>query len=87
MTSPIEELAIRLEELKSDLAFVGLSVQLRPRMGRVVQWQAHADDLALVRRFMDAQSDRPEGIYGALLVRLLAAFERYIRQLVAQNHR
>jgi hypothetical protein len=34
---------------------------------------------------MDAKTSRPEGVYGPLLVRLLASFERYVRMLVVQS--
>jgi RiboL-PSP-HEPN len=82
MPSPLDELAAQIEELKSDVDFIGLATQLRPRLGSVVQWDAHSEAVELVRRFVKAKANRPEGMFGPLLIRLLAAFERYLRQLV-----
>jgi hypothetical protein len=62
--------------------FVSLAARLRPRIGDVVQWQAVGEVLELVKRFMQAKSSRPEGVYGPLLIRLLAAFERYLRKVI-----
>lgn len=85
MAAPLGELNTRISELKADLAFVALAVQLRPRIGDVVQWQPAGDAHQLVRQFMDVKSSRPEGLYGPLLIRLLAAFERYLRMLIIQS--
>lgn len=85
MPSPLEELNARISELKDDLGFVALASQLRPRIGEVVQWQAPGATLDLVRKFMGAKASRPEGVYGPLLVRLLAAFERYVRMLIVHG--
>src|ERR1017187_994284 len=82
MPSPLDELAAQLEELRSDVDFIVLATQLRPRIGSVVLWQGQPEAVALVRRFMNSKANRPEGVFGPLLIRLLAAFERYLRQLV-----
>jgi hypothetical protein len=81
----LDELNTRTAELRADLTFVALATQLRPRIGAVVQWQAVGEVLELVKQFMRAKSSRPEGVYGPLLVRLLAAFERYLRLLIVQS--
>jgi RiboL-PSP-HEPN len=85
VASALDELNARIAELRSDLSFVALALQLRPRIGAAVQWQAAGEVLDLVKHFMNAKSSRPEGFYGPLLVRLLAAFERYLRLLVSQS--
>lgn len=85
MAAPLDELNTRISELKADLAFVALAAQLRPRIGDVVQWQGAGEALQLVKQFMSAKSSRPEGVYGPLLIRLLAAFERYLRMLIIQS--
>lgn len=85
MPAALGELNARIDELKSDLAFTALAAQLRPRIGDVVRWDAASEVLRLVRQFMEAKASRPEGVYGALLVRLLAAFERYLRMLIVQS--
>src|SRR5437773_5181308 len=84
MAGPLDELNARISELEADLAFVALAAQLRPRIGAVVRWEAAGDELHLVKQFMNAKSSRPEGLYGPLLIRLLAAFERYLRMLMIQ---
>jgi len=83
MAVSLDELKIRIAELKADLAFVSLAAQLRPRIGEVLNWEGSKDVVALVQRFMAEKSSRPEGLYGPLLVRLLAAFERHVRRIVA----
>jgi hypothetical protein len=83
MLVPLDELNAQIEELRVDLAFVALAARLRPRIGDVVQWKASGDALELVRRFMKTKPTGPEGIYGPLLVRLMASFERYLRRLIA----
>lgn len=85
MAAALDELNARIAELRADLTFVALATQLRPRIGAVVQWQAVGEVLDLVKKFMNAKSSRPEGVYGPLLIRLLAAFERYLRLLIVQS--
>jgi hypothetical protein len=85
MAGPLDELNTRISELKADLEFVALAAQLRPRLGAVVHWQAAAYELQLVRQFMEGRSSRPEGLYGPLLIRLLAVLERYLRMLIIQS--
>ncbi len=85
MGAALDELNTRISELKADLRFVALAAQLRPRVGAVVQWQAVGDVLELVRQFMGVKSSRPEGVYGPLLIRLFATFERYLRMLIIQS--
>lgn len=85
MAAALDELKARIAEVKADLTFVALAAQLRPRIGDVVQWQAAGEVLGLVRQFINSKLSRTEGIYGPLLVRLLAAFERYLRLLIVQS--
>jgi hypothetical protein len=85
MAGPLDELNTRISELKADLEFVAIAAQLRPRLGAVVHWQAEGHELQLVRQFMGGRASRPEGLYGPLLIRLLAALERYLRMLIIQS--
>ena len=92
MSKALEDLRARLADLDADLAFVSLAARLRPRLGDVVNWNAQVDVLGLAREFMNAKAVRVEGLFGPLLVRLLAALERYARGLVeeavnAHSHR
>jgi hypothetical protein len=82
MSSALEELKSRLTEIQDDFTFVALAVRLRPRMGEIVNWQQKGEVLELARTFMSSRSSNPEGVYGPLLVRLIAALERYLRMLV-----
>jgi hypothetical protein len=81
----LDELNTRIAEIRADLAFVALATKLRPRIHDVIRWDAAGEAIELVRQFMNAKASRPEGLYGPLLVRLLAAFERYVRLLVVQS--
>ena len=82
MAKPIEEFSTRLDELKSDLNFVRTAAKLRPRIGHVMNYQAEAEALKLATDFMSEKRSRPEGLIAALFVRVIAAFERYLRKLV-----
>jgi hypothetical protein len=77
-------MAAQVAELRQDIDFVVLAGQLRPRLGGVVNWEAQADVVKLAQKFMNLKSNRQEGVLGPLLIRLLATFERYLRQLVMQ---
>ncbi len=85
MSTPLEDLRARLSELKADLELVTASVQLRPRLGEVLVWGGPAGIVQLAQRFMNSKEARPEGIYGPLLVRLMAGFERYLRLLIVEG--
>jgi len=84
MSRALEELRARLVDLDADLAFVALASRLRPRLGSIINWDAPGAVISLAREFMDAKSSRVEGVFGPLLVRLLAALERYMRTLVEE---
>ena len=84
MADPLDELNARITELRVNLAFVALATRLRPRIGEAIQWEATGEVLPLVRDFMNSKSVRVEGVYGSLLIALMASFERYVRMLVIQ---
>lgn len=84
MPDPMVELNSRIAELRTNLAFVALAAKLRPRIGEAVEWGARSEVLKLVHEFMESKSIRAEGVYIALLIALMASFERYIRMLVTQ---
>jgi hypothetical protein len=85
MSTSLEDLRARLSELKADLEFITTSTQLRPRLGEILEWDGPAEIVQLARRFMNSKEARPEGIYGPLLVRLMAGFERYLRSLIVEG--
>jgi hypothetical protein len=85
MATALEDLSLRLDDLAASANFVGIASSLRPRLGHLIDWnaddnQGNLKDLA--RAFMNSKDVRYEILYGALFVRVLAAFERFIRQLV-----
>lgn len=81
MIAAYEELSARLDELEANVTFTANSASLRPRLGDVLRWDVGGDAIKLARDFMNAKA-RPEDIYGALLVRVVAAFEHFARVLV-----
>lgn len=80
---PLEELTILISEIATDADFVAVAAQLRPRLNGVVRWEGmSAEERGIVQSLLRIKESRPEGLYGPLLVRLLAAFERYVRTLI-----
>jgi hypothetical protein len=80
---PREELTILIGEIATDADFVAVAAQLRPRLNGLVRWDGMGnEERAIVQSFLRIKESRPEGIYGPLLVRLLASFERYLRTLI-----
>lgn len=75
---------MRLDEVQISAKFVSTAAALRPRLGRVLNWdeQLGQQELALARGFMDAKDVRYAIIYAALFVAISAAFERFCRQLI-----
>jgi hypothetical protein len=84
MSRALDELDAGLVDFRADSAFVSLAARLRPRLGDVVNWNAHGEATALAREFMSSKGSRIEGVLGPLLVRLMAALERYIRTLIEE---
>lgn len=82
MNAAYRELAARLDELEASTSFTAIAATLRPRLGDVLRWEAGGDAIGLAQQFMRATANRPESIYGALLVRAVAGFERFARLLV-----
>jgi hypothetical protein len=80
---PLEELTILIDELVVDADFVAVAAQLRPRLNGVIRWEGLGkEERGIVQSFLRIKESRPEGLYGPLLVRLLALFERYVRRLI-----
>jgi hypothetical protein len=80
---PLEELTILIGEIAPDADFVAVAAQLRPRLNGVIRWEGLGnEERGIVQSFLRIKESRPEGLYGPLLVRLLAAFERYLRTLI-----
>ena len=81
----LSEFFARVADIEEDLELVSLAARLRPRLGGVLNFQAVGDELTLALAFVAHKGERTEGIFGALLVRLLAAFERFIRRRIAER--
>lgn len=84
MSRALEEHIARLQEIEADLNFVSLAARLRPRLGDVVNWGAVGEVTGLAKEFMSSKNARVEGVFGPLLIRLLAALERYGRNLIKE---
>jgi hypothetical protein len=85
MNAALTELEARLSDVESQLDFVAIAVRLRPRINGVIRWEAGGDEVGLAKQFMNQKGVTIEGIYGGLLVRVLGAFERFVRRCVAEN--
>jgi len=84
MSKALDELRARLLDIEADVTFVSLATRLRPRLGDVVNWSAGGEVTLLAREFMGSRDWRVEGVFGPLLVRLLATLERYTRNLIEE---
>jgi RiboL-PSP-HEPN len=82
MPTALQEFNARMDDTAADIRFVALAATLRPRLGAAMNWGADADVVATARSFMNEKSSRLDAILSGLLVRAMAALERYFRQLV-----
>jgi len=75
---------LNLDEVKTSADFVATAAALRPRLGRVLNWNEHSDEkeMSLAREFMNAKGVQHAIIYRALFVAVTAAFERFCRRLI-----
>ena len=80
----LDEFRARTSDFEDELELVSLAARLRPRLGGVLNYDAKGEDLSLALQFVAHKNDRPEGILAALMVRLLAAFERFVRRRIAE---
>ena len=71
-----------MDDMTADIRFVTLAATLRPRLGAVMNWAAGGDVVATARSFIEERSSRLDTLLSGVLVRAIAALERYIRQLV-----
>jgi hypothetical protein len=83
-STALSEFRARTAEIRDELTLVSLATRLRPRLGGLLNREAKGADLSLALEFVAHKSDRAEGILGALLVRLMAAFERFLRRRIAE---
>lgn len=84
MLSAIDQLRAHVDETMSHVEFVDLSARLRPRIGPAFNYEADKDLTKIATRFMGQKNVSAEYIFSSLYLRILAAFERYIRQCVEQ---
>lgn len=83
MSAALREFQARMSELEEDLAFVTFAASLRPRLSNALHWEP-SEETDLARHFIATKGARLEGVLGSLLVRVLAALERYLRRLVEE---
>jgi hypothetical protein len=84
LTDPTKDFLQSLYEIEANARFVGIAAALRPRIGPALNWNngENRDVLNLAQEFMAERDQQFDWIYGALLFRILAAFERLVRQVV-----
>jgi hypothetical protein len=80
MGAALNEFEARLDEASSAAHFMNRAYRLRPRIGSSIRWDGPQQEVELLRSFMVEDTSREAEILAALLVRTVAAFERYIRK-------
>jgi len=80
----LQELEARVANLKRDASFVHASFSLRPYVFDVLDWNADKEKIETAKRFAAIKDSEASAIYGPLVVRLVAAFERYLRAFVQE---
>jgi hypothetical protein len=85
MSQALEELSLRLVELKNDLSLLEYAFELRPRINQVLDFEKRGEVLELARKFGALAGNQPASFYGPMLIRLVASFERYLRSLMRET--
>ncbi len=79
----LREFAASLEDVRSSIAFVRAATRLRPRLGRLIVWDAAVGDAqTLVTDFIGQRLADPATLYRGLLVIISGAFEQLVSRLV-----
>ena len=79
MGKSLQELIARVDNLRTDIEFIQKSYDFRPHVYKVLNRNGNPDSVVLAERFAQLKDTQAENIYGPLLVRLVAALERYLR--------
>jgi hypothetical protein len=84
MGQALRELEARMELLRNDIQLLENTFELRPRIYEVLNFENRGAVLEVAKRFAEAKGAEPATFCGPLLVRLAAAFERYLRMLMRE---
>ncbi len=82
MSRALDEFSLRLVDLRNDLLLIEYTFELRPRINQVLDFEKRGEVLDLARKFGSTVGNQPASFYGPMLVRLVAAFERFLRSLM-----
>jgi hypothetical protein len=82
MTKALNEFSLRLAEWRNDLELLKRTYELRPRINQVLDFDKRGEVLELARSFGSIVGNQPATLYGPMLVRLVASFERFVRLLI-----
>jgi hypothetical protein len=84
MAAALSELEARLDEVYAAAHFMDRAYRLKPRVGHVVRWDGPTREVDLVRAFIVDDTSREEEILSALVIRAVAALERFVRQACSE---
>ncbi len=81
LANALKEFEIAIDELTSNLEFVRVAKQLRPRLGDMLEWQRlNGESKKLATSFMGQRSMEESLFYKGMVVSLAGAFEHFIRR-------
>lgn len=81
MSAALGDLELRLDEVLAGAHFMDRAYRLRPRIGKAIRWDGPRDEVDLIQSFIADAKSREAEIHIALLIRTIAALERFVRKL------
>lgn len=79
------ELQASVDEIRSHVRFAAIAIRLRPRLRSAIVWDGMDSELqTIVKLFLTNQCQSSVSLEG-LLVRLVAAFEAFVRRIVRDS--
>jgi hypothetical protein len=82
----LREFAAALEEVRSSISFIGAAMRLRPRLGKLIAWDATLGEAkTLITDFINQRLTDPVTPYRGLLVIISGAFEQLVARLVRDS--
>jgi hypothetical protein len=82
MSQALDEFSLRMAEFQNDLLFLELAFELRPRIKQVLDFSRQGEVLDIAKEFSAIGGNQAASLYGPMLTRLVASFERYLRMLM-----
>jgi hypothetical protein len=84
MAAALSELETRLDEVHAAARFMNRAYRLKPRIGHAIRWDGPRDEVELLRTIMVDDDSREGEILSALVIRAVAAFERFVRRACSE---